>query len=80
MLQVSEIGGGSRIFLDSRGILHFKSSNPDLPEVSLVLTDGEVAGWTSDGRVCGPLFFFEGPVISDPRAVFERIMSFVAQL
>jgi hypothetical protein len=58
-LRVAELTNGSKVFLDSRGLLHFKSSNPDVPEVSVVLADGEVAGWASDGCVCGPPFFFE---------------------
>src|SRR6185312_13108353 len=56
-LQVAEMENGGNLFLDCRGLLHFKSSSPDLPEVSIVLADGEVAGWTSDGLVCGPAFF-----------------------
>jgi len=75
-LQPAQLAGGSKVFLDSRGMLHFKSSNPDLPEVSIVLAEGEVAGWTSDGFVCGPSFFFEGPITSEPIRVFERIMNF----
>jgi hypothetical protein len=79
-LQVAEIAGGSKLFLDSRGLLHFKSSNSDVPEVSVVLADGEVAAWTSDGYVCGPSFFFDGPITSDPKRVFERIMNFFTKL
>jgi hypothetical protein len=79
-LQTIRYPDGSRIFLDSRGLLHFKSWDTNLPEVSLVLADGEVAGWTSDGCVCGPAFFFEGPFISQPKSVFERLMKFFSRL
>ncbi len=79
-LQVAQFPGGSKVFLDSRGLLHLKSCDPDLPEVSVVLADGEVAGWTSDGYVCGPSFFFDGPYTSEPERVFERIMRFFARL
>jgi hypothetical protein len=71
---------GSRAFLDSRGLLHLKSGARNLPEISLVLADGEVAGWTSDGFVCGPPFFFEGSYNSDPRSVFERLLQFLIHL
>ncbi|HUA37785.1 MAG TPA: hypothetical protein VMA35_05220 [Candidatus Sulfopaludibacter sp.] len=80
VLRVAELEGGSKMYLDSRGLLHFKSANPGLPEVSIVLSDGEVAGWTSDGLVCGPQFFFEEPIVSNPKGVFERIMNFFANL
>jgi hypothetical protein len=78
-LQELELASGSKIFLDTRGLLHLKSFDPDLPEVSLVLADGEIAGWTSDGHVCGPSFFFDGSQVSEPESVFERIMKFFAR-
>jgi hypothetical protein len=79
-LQTAEFPGGSKVFLDSRGLMHFKSSDPALPEVSIVMADGEVAGWTSDGYVCGPSFFFDGPHISDPTSVFDRLMNFFRRI
>lgn len=74
-LRAAELPNGSRVLLDSRGLLHFKSRQPHLPEVSLLLAQGEVAGWTSDGCVCGPAFFFEQPVSSNPAGVFQRLMN-----
>lgn len=79
-LQIIEHPSGSKVFLDSRGLLHLKSYDPNVPEISLVLSDGEVAGWTSDGHVCGPSFFFEGPYTSEPSKVFERMMQFLSSL
>ena len=73
LLQTAQWPNGTRVFLDSRGLLHFKSKDPNLPEVSLVLSSGEVAGWTSDGHVCGPAFFFEDGQTSEPAKVFERL-------
>jgi hypothetical protein len=80
MLQTAQFPNGSKIFLDSRGLLHLKSYDADCPEVSLVLADGEVAGWASDYHVCGPAFFFEGTYDSEPKAVFESIMGFLARV
>jgi hypothetical protein len=65
---------GTKAFLDSRGLLHLKSHYLSMPEVSLVLSDGEIAGWTSDGHVCGPRFFFEGDMVSEPQEVFARML------
>jgi hypothetical protein len=72
-LQAADWPNGARVFLDSRGLLHFKSKDPSLPEVSLVLAQSEVAGWTSDGVTCGPAFFFGGARASHPDRVMERL-------
>jgi hypothetical protein len=78
--RTAEWPSGSKAFLDSRGLLHLKSHDSSVPEISLVLSDGEVAGWTSNGHVCGPKFFFEGAQISEPVRVFEHILQFIAKL
>jgi hypothetical protein len=78
-LHVTEWPNGSKAFLDSRGLLHLKSHDPSLPEVSLILSDGEVAGWTSDGYVCGPSFFFEDQRPPTPQKVFDRIEAFLSR-
>lgn len=78
-LQVAEWPNGSKAFLDSRGLLHLKSHDSSLAEVSLVLADSEVAGWTSDGHVCGPSYFFEDHRPSDPRRVFHRAKDFLSR-
>jgi hypothetical protein len=79
-LQTAEWPCGSKVFLDNRGLLHLKSHDSMVPEISLVLSDGEVAGWTSDGHVCGPKFFFEGEYQSEPKLVFERVLQFLERL
>jgi len=73
-LQLAQWPNGNRAFLDSRALLHLKSRDPTVPEVSLVLADGEVAAWNSAGHVCGPRFFFEGEPISEPVRVFEAVL------
>jgi len=70
-LQTTKWPNGTKAFLDSRGLIHFKSHDPNVPEVSLVLSSVEVAGWTSDGHLCGPKFFFEHGPASEPGKVFE---------
>jgi hypothetical protein len=56
-LQVAKWKDGSRAWLDSRGMLHLKSSDRSLPEVTLVLRDGHLAGWTSQGWTFGMDYF-----------------------
>lgn len=51
---------GSQATLDSRGLLHLRSSNPMLPEATiLAVTDFPLSWWTSDGRLGSthPYFF-----------------------
>ncbi|MFL5727999.1 MAG: hypothetical protein ACJ75J_00815, partial [Cytophagaceae bacterium] len=49
---------GSEAIADSRGLLHLRSSDPSLPEVSIVLVIGKpTACWASDGMYCGSPYF-----------------------
>jgi hypothetical protein len=48
---------GSRAMLDSRGLLHLTSSDESIPAVTLVLADGELSGWTSNGQLFGKRYF-----------------------
>jgi len=90
-LKVPEVGyqlsravwdDGSEAFLDSRGLLHLRPANPAVPEVTIALTDGVVAGWVSDGRLWGVPYFTQQQADRDADAeVFEQvILGFVEQL
>lgn len=49
---------GSTVILDSRGLLHLKSTDATLPEVTIVLVvDQPTACWSSDGVVSGSTYF-----------------------
>ncbi|PQO33627.1 hypothetical protein [Blastopirellula marina] len=56
-LSRAEWDDGSQAFLDSRGMLHLKPADKRVPEVSIVLKDGALAGWLSDGRLWGYDYF-----------------------
>ena len=71
---------GSRAFLDGRGLLHLKSSDRTLAEVSLVLSDLAVAAWTSAGHACGPKYFLGELPVSEPHAVWEDLQRIVRRL
>lgn len=61
-LWMAEWPDGSQAFLDSRWLLHLKSADPKVPELSIVLTTWPLAGWASDGRVLGNAVFLpDGP-------------------
>ena len=77
-LKVARLAGGHKVYLDSRSLLHLKSADSSIPETTLVLCDqGPLAGWCSDGTVCGPSYYFHEPDRSDPEAIFSRVREFV---
>lgn len=62
-LSVATWSEGSRAFLDSRGLLHLKSANRQIPELTLVLNDSSaISGWCADGRLWGATYFTGCPV------------------
>lgn len=90
-LKIPEIGfqlsravwdDGSEAFLDSRGLLHLRSASLAVPEVTIALTDGVIAGWVSDGRLWGVHYFTQQQADRDVDAeIFEKaIVGFVEQL
>ncbi|MBI3890755.1 MAG: hypothetical protein HY303_04420 [Candidatus Wallbacteria bacterium] len=68
---------GSRAFLDSRGMLHLKSSDRKLPELTVVLATGALAGWTSEGRCYGREYFCAEPAAAPARHLLAAIDRFV---
>lgn len=48
---------GSVAALDSRGLLHLRSAEANIPECTIVLCEGPTAGWCADGRVWGPEYY-----------------------
>jgi hypothetical protein len=75
---------GSEAVVDSRGMLHLRSSDPEIPEITIVLVLGKACGcWASDGKVSGA-FYFTGadPSQSMPADIFYStyIQRFIDQL
>jgi hypothetical protein len=49
---------GSEVLIDSRGLMHLRSSDKLLPEITIVMIMGKTtACWAADGRVCGSVYF-----------------------
>lgn len=72
---------GSRVFLDGRGLMHLKSSDVGIPEATLVLGDGILSGWCSDGRFWGkPYFIGDHPATADQEIFESVIRPFVERL
>jgi hypothetical protein len=65
---------GSEAVVDSRGLLHIKSADTTIPEITIVLIIGKLlACWAADGKVCGS-FYFTGADASEsmPAALFYK--------
>lgn len=75
-------GDGSRIWVDSRGLLHLKSSDPSLPEMTLVLANENVAtaGWISSNLWHGEGYYI-GDRPSEEALIFYNVLRrFAARL
>lgn len=72
---------GSRAVLDSRGLLHLRSSDRAIPEFTIVLSPGETAGWVADGRRWGePYFVGISPVTLAAEIHDQLLRPFVERL
>jgi hypothetical protein len=72
-LQIARWPDGSQAVLDGRGLLHLRSAGRKT-ECTIVLTDGETAGWVSDGRMWGPKYFLgERPADAADKLWFEAV-------
>ena len=75
---------GSEALLDPRGLLHLRSADATVPEITLVLVLGQpTAAWAADGTVCGAPYF-TGPnparCLSVPDFNRQYLQRFIAQL
>jgi hypothetical protein len=73
-LDVAQWPDGSRAWLDSRGLLHLQSSDRAIPQCTLILTDGPMAGWLEDGSVFGPDYWLQGQRAISEREVFHEVL------
>jgi hypothetical protein len=79
-LKLAKWPNGSRAWLDSRGLLHLRSHDVSLPELTLVLGTGiPLATWASDGRLSGPVFF-TGDASPSPSDEAARILEIFCSL
>lgn len=66
-LSVARFTDGGSCFLDSRGLLHFMPADRSEYEVTIVLHEGQLTGWRSDGQTWGRAYFTN----ADARAASE---------
>jgi len=72
---------GSKAWIDSRGLLHLRSSEKSIPECTLVLDGTLVSGWIADGRRFGEHYYLGvEPNISASELIDTVIKPFVSNL
>ncbi len=79
-LSVARFADGSRVTLDARGLLHLRSSDEALPELTLVLVEGHGGGWISTSGVWGRPFFHDRDAGDLAAAPTEIMQAFVKHL
>jgi hypothetical protein len=67
---------GRRAWLDDRGLLHLRCANKALPEVTIVLFEGSVTVWSSDGLAYGDPFFIGNHPCATAAELWKRIEAF----
>jgi hypothetical protein len=55
-------------------MLHLQSSDRSIPEMSFVLRDGALAGWTSEGRTFGMAYFAGETRLGTEADAYENIV------
>ncbi|QDV17512.1 hypothetical protein Pan153_21650 [Gimesia panareensis] len=73
-LSVATWDDGSQAFLDSRGMLHLKSADYDIPEASLCLVEDRISGWCHDGRYWGTSYFCGENQCTSPEKIFVSVI------
>jgi hypothetical protein len=71
---------GSRAILDARGLLHLKSSDPSLPECTIVLAEKSMAGWTSHGLWWGSEYFIGDHKPTSPTTIRDTVVRSIVEL
>jgi hypothetical protein len=79
-LQRVEWPTGHVAWVDGRGLLHLRSPHPGSAEISVMMTDGEAALWTTHGGLIGPDFYFRERFAAAVADVREAMAGFVATL
>ena len=80
--QVIRWPDGSRIWLDTEGLLHFRSSQDWCLEASFILAKDGIAGWCNTGQYFGPRYFQNTEMRMMPAHEVKEIIlvPFISQL
>ncbi len=76
-LKVAELEDGSTVFLDSRGMVHLKSSSSRVPDLTFILRDqGILSGWASTGEFFGAGYFIGENEATPAKQIAEYLEQF----
>jgi hypothetical protein len=78
-LELAE-GPQTRCVLDPRGLVHFSDRGGGAPQLTVVLSDGASAFWSSDGSWGGAPFFLGRKPSNDPDRLREQLRRFAEGL
>jgi hypothetical protein len=73
-LSVATFADKSRVYSDSRGLLHLRSRNRRIPEATFVMCDDDAAGWDADGRRWGKSYFVGPGHVFDAEEIYKSIL------
>ena len=79
-LRIAKWSDGSKAFLDSRGLLHLKAATDHVPDLTLVLHEGETAGWSSHALLVGDQYFAGEKAKIETLHFFQESLSYFARL
>ncbi len=74
--QESTKSGRIRVFLDPRGLLHFKSGTTEIPEITIIFKTGATSGWLETGEVFGDTYFYaDSSIVITPEEAFQQALA-----
>jgi len=75
---------GSELSIDSKGLLHLRSADHNIPEITIVLSLGKAtACWASDGTACGSNYFLnarQSTIIAAPDFYNKYIKPYIDRI
>ena len=80
LLDRAEFSEGTRVYLDSRGLLHVVPGDNSLPQAAIILKDGPLSGWFSDGVWFGDQYFVGDHIPIDSASAFDRLTEYARNL
>jgi hypothetical protein len=79
-LERADFDDGTKFYLDSRGFLHIVPGDNTLPQAAIVIKDGMLSGWFSDGVWFGDRYFIGDRTPIDSATVFDRLKQYASNL
>jgi len=79
-LEVADWPGGSRAWLDGRGLLHLRSASSDCCEATIVLCDGSMGGWLANGETFGETYWLDSATLAAQSALELVFKPFIGHL